>query len=225
MATSLTFIGIFWAVLSLVDAIAACIGFYLPFWIKGSLFNRTDTYFGVFRRCNYVDVSPDTGVVSVVEECGRYNSFSDIPSVSWQISAILVGSGCGLALLVAFIAILACCMTDVLNKPTAKGCGILQLIAALLIFVGCAIYPNGWHSREVREACGGKSEAFHLGTCTISWSFYILGSAVFVLLINVCLAFKASRVKGGSYRIKSDSPQSCFKLIDTIGFSFLVSHY
>jgi len=34
MATSLTGIGILWAFLSLVSAIACCTGFYLPFWIK-----------------------------------------------------------------------------------------------------------------------------------------------------------------------------------------------
>jgi hypothetical protein len=36
MATSLTGIGILWAFLSLVSAIACCTGFYLPYWIKVS---------------------------------------------------------------------------------------------------------------------------------------------------------------------------------------------
>lgn len=128
MATSLTCIGIVWAALSLLSAIVACAGFYLPFWIKGTILDRTDTYFGSFRRCNYPKIS-DTGTILIVEECGRYTTFADIPSVSWQICTVVVGIGCGLALLVGFTASMSCCMVDVINKSTARGAGIIQLVS------------------------------------------------------------------------------------------------
>lgn len=51
--SSLTNLGIFWAILSLTSAILSGVGFYLPFWIQGEIFNRTTVYFGSFRRCNY----------------------------------------------------------------------------------------------------------------------------------------------------------------------------
>ena len=51
--SSLTNLGIFWAILSLTSAVLSGVGFYLPFWIQGEIFNRTTVYFGSFRRCNY----------------------------------------------------------------------------------------------------------------------------------------------------------------------------
>lgn len=200
MATSLTGWGVCWAVLSFASAALSCTAFYLPYWLHGSLFNSTDVYFGSFRRCNYPRLTP-LGTVVVVRECGRYTTFADIPSVSWQVSTVAVGVGGALALLVGFTALMACCMTDIVNKATARTAGFVQLVAALLVSVGLVIFPNGWHTREVKEACGGTSDAFVLGSCRLSWSFFLLVVSVICLLICVGLSFKASRVKSGSYRI------------------------
>jgi hypothetical protein len=32
--TSLTFVGVVWAALSMTSAVAACVGFYFPYWIQ-----------------------------------------------------------------------------------------------------------------------------------------------------------------------------------------------
>lgn len=200
MAPSLTATGVFWCCLSLAAAILNSAGFYLPFWIQGTLFNTTEASFGSFRRCNYPRLTED-GSLELVLECGRYTRFVDIPSVAWQIATILVGVGASLSLLVAFTSLAACCVADVVTQPTARILGLMQLVSALLIISGCLLYPHGWGSREVKEACGGTSEAYRLGDCTLSWSLYILASGVGLLLLCFGLSFKASRIKPHSYRI------------------------
>ncbi|XP_008201156.1 LHFPL tetraspan subfamily member 6 protein isoform X1 [Tribolium castaneum] len=162
MATSLTGVGILWATLSLAAALLCCSGFYLPFWIQGRLLGKVDAYFSSFRRCNYPRVSPQ-GVVEIVQECGRYSKFWDIPSPWWQASTVLVGTGSALSLLIAVTATAACCITYVVHSGTARVAGSLQLTAALLVIVGAAVYPVGWDNREVRESCGNSSHIYRLG--------------------------------------------------------------
>ncbi|XP_066994964.1 LHFPL tetraspan subfamily member 6 protein-like [Anabrus simplex] len=200
MATSLTGVGILWAFLSLAAALLCCTGFYLPFWIQGRLLGKVDAYFSSFRRCNYPRVSPQ-GIIEIVEECGRYSRFWDIPSPWWQASTILVGVGSALSLLVGTTATAACCITYVVHTGTARIAGALQLFAALLVCSGAAVYPVGWDNREVRESCGNSSNVYRLGSCRLSWSVYLLGCAVGLLLLCFGLSFCASREKPGSFRI------------------------
>ena len=135
MGSSLTCVGGLWAFLSFLSMGLSCVGFYMPFWLKGSLMNTTEAYIGAFRRCNYPKVS-DAGQVVIVYECGRYTEFEDIPNLWWKVTTISVGIGCGLTVLVAFTAILACCLEDVLTKPSAKVGGVLQFLAGKPFF-GC----------------------------------------------------------------------------------------
>lgn len=200
MATSLTAVGFLWATLSLAAALLCCSGFYLPFWIQGRLLGKVDAYFSSFRRCNYPRVSPQ-GVVEIVEECGRYSRFWDIPSPWWQASTVLVGTGSALSLLIAVTAAAACCITYVVHAGTARIAGVLQLLSALLVIAGAAIYPIGWDNREVKESCGNTSHIYKLGSCQLSWSVYLLASAVVLLIFCFGLSFCASRVNAGSFRI------------------------
>ncbi|XP_075232020.1 LHFPL tetraspan subfamily member 6 protein-like [Lycorma delicatula] len=200
MATSLTSIGICWAFLSLVAALLCCSGFYLPFWIQGRLLGKVDAYFSSFRRCNYPRVTSQ-GVVEIVHECGRYSRFWDIPSPWWQASTVLVGLGSALSLLVAVTALAACCISYVIHTATARVAGCIQLTAAVLVCGGGAVYPVGWDNREVRDCCGNASHVYKLGNCQLSWSVYLLGISVFLLIICFGLSFCSSRVTPGSFRI------------------------
>uniref|UniRef100_A0A8D8X4D5 Lipoma HMGIC fusion partner homolog n=1 Tax=Cacopsylla melanoneura TaxID=428564 RepID=A0A8D8X4D5_9HEMI len=202
MASSLSCVGVLWAFLSLTAAILCCTGFYVPFWIQGRLMDKVDAYFGSFRRCNYPRVTSG-GVVEIVQECGRYSNFKDIPSVWWQVTTILAGAGSAITLIVAVTAISACCVSYVIHPATAKLAGAMQFIAAALVLVGVAIYPMGWDNREVRESCGNLSNVYKLGTCQLSWSLYLLSAAVIILLLCFSLSFCAARVvpPEGSFRI------------------------
>ncbi|KAJ8311137.1 hypothetical protein KUTeg_011311 [Tegillarca granosa] len=121
-------IGVCWAFSSLLAAIASCIGFYLPFWLRGAM-GDNPVYFGVFRRCNYPRTD-STGTLIMVNECGRYSTFDDIPSLSWKIATLTIGVGCGVAMLVSLTAILAVCIRGIVSLPVARVAGILQLCAA-----------------------------------------------------------------------------------------------
>lgn len=41
---------------------------------------------------------------------------------------------------------------------------VYSLSAGLLIGSGCALYPLGWDSEEVRQTCSNSSDQFDLGT-------------------------------------------------------------
>jgi len=200
MASSLTAVGVVWALLSLVAAVTNCVAFYIPFWIQGRLVERHDAFFGAFRRCNFPRVD-ETGLVAVVEECGRYNSFWSIPTCWWQVSTVLVGVGCGLSLLVATTAVAACCIAYVLNAGSARLAGSLQLLSVLMIFTGAAFYPVGWYAEEVRDACGPQADVYRIGDCQVSWSAYLMAAGVGTQLVCVALSGCASKVKPGSVRL------------------------
>ncbi|XP_065219080.1 LHFPL tetraspan subfamily member 6 protein-like isoform X2 [Planococcus citri] len=192
MTNTLSGVGMCWAFLSVTASVLCCSGYYLPYWIQGRLFGRADTYFGPFRRCNYPKVN-SLGLIDIIYECGRYSKFSDIPSIWWQCTTILVGLGCALTLLVAITATSACCFSHIIQNSTAKAAGVLQLIAALLVCGGGAVYPVGWDNRELKQSCGNSSAVYKLGTCQLSWSVYLLGSAVALLLLCFALSFCSAR--------------------------------
>lgn len=67
--------------------------------------------------------------LEIVLECGRYASFSSIPSVSWRVTSVLIGVASSLALLVAFIAVIGCFTADAVNHLLAKTLGFIQFVA------------------------------------------------------------------------------------------------
>lgn len=138
METGLSCVGRFWSLLSFLAASAASVGFFMPYWLEGVIRHADgsyETHFGVFRRCNYLmpaasEVSTRKSVVIVlVEQCGRYMTFWDIPSMWWQVATVAVGVGCGLSILVAFSALLCCCIQDSMSKNLARIAGVVQLLA------------------------------------------------------------------------------------------------
>jgi len=192
MCCRLTPIGVIWALLSLISSLLNSTGYYLPFWIKGQL-HGTDVYLGSFRRCNYPTLTRE-GKFEIVHECGRYTTFGDIPSLYWQITTIVVGVAAAISLLVSFTAFSGCCMSDVITKGTARALGLIQLLAGVLMVAGGAAYPYGWESPEVRDVCG-HSRAYHLGTCELSLSTWMMAAGTGGLFLCFILSFGASKVK------------------------------
>jgi len=201
MCCKLTVSGVIWTFLSLAAAILNSAGYYVPYWIVGSYHNNSiPVAFGSFRRCNYPRLTNE-GNIEIVIECGRYMTFGDIPTLSWQISTIVMGLGAAASLLVAFTIVAGCCLSDVITQTTAKAMGGIQLIAALLLTSGAVFYPLGWGTTEVKDACGGISDAYKLGTCQLSWSSYMLLCGTGFLYICFILSFSASKVRLRPYRM------------------------
>lgn len=70
-------------------------------------------------------------------------------------------------------------------------------ISGLLIGAGVGIYPNGWDSSEIQQACGFTSQPYYMGTCSLYWSFYLTGSGAALTLISSVLSCHASKRKTG----------------------------
>ncbi|CAL1279571.1 unnamed protein product [Larinioides sclopetarius] len=151
VASSLTITGVIWACLSMISAILSATGFYMPYWIKGTLSDGTDVSFASFRRCNYPRLTAE-GKLEMVHECGRYTSFLDIPSTSWQVTTVTVGLGAAVSLLVAFTALSACCLADVITKTTARILGLIQLFAGKIF--------SCWFFSEVDQGEDFKRNSF-----------------------------------------------------------------
>ncbi|XP_026684215.1 LHFPL tetraspan subfamily member 6 protein-like isoform X2 [Diaphorina citri] len=192
MAGDLTNVGILWALLSLVAAVLCCSGFYIPFWVQGQNPEGQQIHFNSFRRCGMPVTFVETPRVG--DRCFRYESFKDIPSGWWQLTTIFVGFGGTVAMIIAITAMSACCISYVVQKSTAKVAGGVQLFAALMISIGVAVYPLGWDNPEMKEACGGLSSPYKLGSCDLSWSIWLLVAAILVLITCTFLSIFAAKV-------------------------------
>lgn len=199
MASSLGWVGKLWAAVSLVSALACCAGFFLPYWLLGRQLD-TPVSFGVFRRCSYPAPLAPRGL-RMVQQCGRYASFFGIPSLAWRLCCLLTGIGCALLLLVALTALMGCCISHLLSRTLARVAGAIQFIGGLLIGSGCALYPLGWNSEEVRQTCSNLSDQFELGTCQLGWAFYCTagGAAVTMLLCTWLACFAGKKQKQYPY--------------------------
>ncbi|XP_053329600.1 LHFPL tetraspan subfamily member 1 protein [Spea bombifrons] len=199
MANSLTFVGTLWALLSFLSAAISCTSFFMPYWLFGSQMGKPVS-FSTFRRCTYPAHTEEKSVV-MVEECGRYASFSAIPSLSWQICTLVTGIGCALLLLVSMAAVLGCCIGDLITRMSGRFQGAMQFVGGLLISSGCALYPLGWNSLEIQQACGNVSSQFQLGTCKLGWAYYCTGggAAVAMLICTWLSCFAGKKHKPSLY--------------------------
>lgn len=194
--SGLSGVGVFWAFSSFLGSIAASVGFYLPYWLSGYMANdiATPVHFGVFRRCNYPSLD-ENGQIKIIMECGRYTTFADIPSTSWQIATLTIGVGCGLSFLVSVTAMFGLCVKGVVIPTVARTAGIIQMCSGLLMGAGIGMYPNGWDSPEVQQACGYTSKAYDMGICSLSWCFYMTSAGAGITLMCTVLAFHAPKRK------------------------------
>ncbi|KAK3531296.1 hypothetical protein QTP70_016269 [Hemibagrus guttatus] len=168
MASSLTCAGVVWSLVSLLSAAACCVGFFMPYWLLGSQMDKPVS-FGTFRRCSYPVRDEARQATVMLEQCGRYASFQGIPSVEWRICTVITGTGCGLLLLVALTALMGCCVSELISRTVGRVAGGVQFVGGLLIGSGCALYPLGWDSEEVRQTCDNRSDQFELAPTRGSW--------------------------------------------------------
>ncbi|KAG8448237.1 hypothetical protein GDO86_015365 [Hymenochirus boettgeri] len=199
MANSLTHVGLVWALLSLFSAALSSTSFFMPYWLFGYLMGKPVS-FSTFRRCTY-PAQVDGRSLVTVEECGRYASFYAIPSLSWQICTLVISIGCMLLLLVSLAAVLGCCIGNLISRMAARILGATQFVGGLLISSGCALYPLGWNSPEIQQACGNTSHQFQLGSCKLGWAYYSTGAgaAAAMLICTWLSCFAGKNVKPSPY--------------------------
>ncbi|GMT31804.1 hypothetical protein PFISCL1PPCAC_23101, partial [Pristionchus fissidentatus] len=191
--SGLTFIGVLWMIMSSVATALLAGGIIIPEWLIGTVSANGKTvvaFFGAYKRCNYPIYDEDSSMIALVEECGRYSSFFVVPSLYWQVTILLVVSGTSLSLLLTFLIIPALCTQHVINASTAVVVGFFQIVAAICISAGLAVYPLGWDNPEVRDACGREADRYDLGSCRIGRAFLAMvagvGLLVFSALLSIC---------------------------------------
>ena len=204
MASSYNAAGLLWSFLSFSGALLCSFGFYMPYWLEGTMKTSEEeedleVFLSTFRRCNYPVLDRDSGTITIVRQCGRYTTFGDIPAVSWQVACVACGIGSGLAMLVALISLAGCCISDLISHGVAKSLGGIQLFSGLLIGAGCALFPQGWGAKEVKDVCGGNSDSYQLGNCSLFWAYYltIIGAGMTCFCFG--LSFIASSSKKHRY--------------------------
>uniref|UniRef100_A0A914EF79 Uncharacterized protein n=1 Tax=Acrobeloides nanus TaxID=290746 RepID=A0A914EF79_9BILA len=191
--TGLSVLGYWWVCLSILATSCVVVGFYIPHWIIGAINlngRKNSVYFGSFRRCNYPIFDQTIKHFRMEFLCGRYSSFSDIPSIYWQIASISIGCGCVLAVVVVFMLIPSCCIKHIVSKNSSILFGLIQVVAAVGISSGCVIYPLGWDNPEIRDACGTYSGRYLLGECQLGWAYIsmLTGSALLLVCggLSIC---------------------------------------
>jgi len=143
LKSSLSGLGIVWSLLTCLTIFSSCFGFYMQFWLIGSLPNNQTTQFNLFRRCNYYERTQIGQEITktFVDECGRYATFSDIPNVGWQIAVVMAAVGICLLMFTAFLSVFACCL-EYFNRMIARVCGFIQAVSGRNIFCILLFYTG-----------------------------------------------------------------------------------
>jgi len=63
------------------------------------------------------------------------------------------------------------------------------MCVGILMFLGCVIYPAGWHHLFVRRICGDDSGDYAIGQCEMRWAFILAIIGFFVILMLAIMAF------------------------------------
>lgn len=137
-----------------------------------------------------------------------------------------------MSLMVAFTSLSGCCMSGVISKGSARILGAIQMFAGnsqvfinllcdhsvnvlfdvtscdsgLLMLCGGGIYPYGFYAPEVRDACGGRSGFYRLGSCQVSWSFYAMSVGTIGLFIASLISFCVTKKQKFHHRILHAAP-------------------
>ncbi|XP_061665812.1 LHFPL tetraspan subfamily member 5b [Syngnathoides biaculeatus] len=170
-------IGVLWGVFTMCLVIIAVVVFIQPFWIGDSVNTPQAGYFGLFHYC------VGNPLTSELTCKGSLLDFGSIPSPAFRTAMFFVGASMLLVVgtTVCFSLFFFCNAGSVY-----KICAWMQLASAVLMVMGCMIYPDGWDAPEVKGMCGQRTGKYSLGNCTVRWA-YIL--AIISILDTLLLAF------------------------------------
>ncbi|XP_064379256.1 LHFPL tetraspan subfamily member 7 protein [Dromaius novaehollandiae] len=173
-------VGCFWALLS-AGLLAACAAAFLsPAWLLPPGRAAAGFAFGLLWRC----AEPPRGCHGSAGP-GR---FADIPSGSWQASAVLCAGGCALLALGALLALLAVLLpAGACERRACILAGYVQTAAVFIMASGLLVYPFGFNSATVKRFCE-NSDIYYAGDCQIGWGYML---AIVGVMLSVFLPFFA----------------------------------
>ncbi|XP_028840275.1 transmembrane protein 211 [Denticeps clupeoides] len=168
----------FWVLLSSALVAVCSFSFISPAWIVKEPPRRRDAAsFGLLWRCSD---SPD--------HMYRCDAFGDVPSASWQTSAVLCSGGCALLAVSSLLAIITIFLpSGACERRICTLAGYMQMAAVFIMASGLLVYPFGLNSSLVRSFCG-DSDVYYAGDCQIGWGYML---AIVGVMLTLFLPFFA----------------------------------
>ncbi|XP_061461497.1 LHFPL tetraspan subfamily member 7 protein [Rhineura floridana] len=193
-------VGCFWVLLSSCLVAVCSFSFLSPAWIVkdrggarrvvvaaaalGSSEGGGEVSFGLLWHCS-------ESLRRILHDCyavGGLGRFGEIPSGSWQTSAVLCSGGCAL---LAFSSLLAVIVIFLPSGPCERRvctlAGYIQTAAVFIMGFGLLVYPFGLGSAAVRRHCENSS-IYYAGECQIGWGYML---AIVGVMLSVFLPFFA----------------------------------
>ncbi|XP_047117968.1 LHFPL tetraspan subfamily member 3 protein [Schistocerca piceifrons] len=173
-------IGVLWGIFSICYAIIVVVSLVTPEWVGDTMEAETTGRFGLFARCMF---PPGGGP----ERCeGGLDDLRAAPSGAFRAAAVLVAA----AALLALIAIAAMLLFFFVPATTVfHVCAWIQVLSAVSLGAGVAVFPAGWDAAEVRAMCGPAAGLYQLGACGLRWAFLLALIGCLDAAILAALAF------------------------------------
>ncbi|KAG7471289.1 hypothetical protein MATL_G00122700 [Megalops atlanticus] len=177
-------IACFWVLLSSALVAICSFSFVAPAWIvKDRLKNKAAVSFGLLWHC-----SESIDHMSSCYTFSGLGKFSEIPSSSWQTSAVLCSGGCALLAVGALLAfIIVFLPSGPCERRACYLAAYIQMAAVILMGSGLLVYPFGLNSTLVRSFCG-DSDIYYAGECQIGWGYVL---AIVGVMLTLFLPFFA----------------------------------
>ncbi|XP_041657630.1 transmembrane protein 211 [Cheilinus undulatus] len=193
-ATMFSCVGCFWVLLSSALVAVCSFSFISPAWIvKDQLrnshqhhhhsSNKDSVSFGLLWHC-----SESMDQMYRCYTFGGLGKFAEIPSSSWQTSAVLCSGGCALLAVSSLLAIITIFLpSGGCERRICTLAGYMQMAAVFIMAAGLLVYPFGLNSSLVRTICG-NSDIYNAGECQIGWGYML---AIVGVMLTVFLPFFA----------------------------------
>ncbi|KYO33776.1 LHFPL tetraspan subfamily member 7 protein isoform X1 [Alligator mississippiensis] len=179
-------VGCFWVLLSSCLVAVCSFSFLSPAWIvkEPPLPQAQDEVsFGLLWHCSET--------LEQMYSCytfGGLGKFNEIPSSSWQTSAVLCSGGCALLAISSLLAIIAVFLPSGLcERRVCTLAGYMQTAAVFIMASGLLVYPFGLNSATVKKFCE-NSAIYYAGDCQIGWGYML---AIVGVMLSVFLPFFA----------------------------------
>ncbi|KAK9974071.1 hypothetical protein ABG768_022180 [Culter alburnus] len=177
-------VGCFWVLLSAALVAICSFSFISPAWIvKDHLKNKDSVSFGLLWHC-----SESMDHMYRCYTFGGLGKFQEIPSSSWQTSAVLCSGGCALLAVSSLLAIITIFLpSGACERRICTLAGYMQMAAVVIMASGLLVYPFGLNSSLVKSFCG-DSDMYYAGECQIGWGYML---AIVGVMLTLFLPFFA----------------------------------
>uniref|UniRef100_A0A8C6LKP7 Si:dkey-35m8.1 n=1 Tax=Nothobranchius furzeri TaxID=105023 RepID=A0A8C6LKP7_NOTFU len=194
-ATMFSCVGCFWVLLSSALVAICSFSFISPAWIvKDQLRSST-------QHLHHHSNSKDSVSFGLLWHCsesldhmyrcytfGGLGKFAEIPSSSWQTSAVLCSGGCALLAVSSLLAIITIFLPGGgCERRICTLAGYMQMASVFIMATGLLVYPFGLNSSLVRSFCA-DSDIYYAGECQIGWGYML---AIVGVMLTVFLPFFA----------------------------------